>query len=212
MPTRFEIERDKVARLMERLGAVVEEYRDPNTSRAGESGADVIAVVDGCHIGIQITDLDTGDVAGEARAAEVRLARDPERPYGTWAQNDPAKMIAAIVRSIERKSRMSFAGFDDFWLLICAGLPQMGAIAATLLFTPAIDVGALDAATASIISGSKYKQAFIHGLLGVEQGALYQWRRGANWSKSTIEFPASERGPNFWDVLPVLRGTGSADR
>lgn len=116
----FEKERDRVVLLMKRLGIGPDEYLDPNTTRAGETGADVITILDGRRIGIQVTDLDTGEVAGTARAAEAKLAK--QGAYGTWAQNDPQKIMAAIVRSLTRKARMSSAGSQEFWLLMCAGV------------------------------------------------------------------------------------------
>jgi hypothetical protein len=63
--------------------------------------------------------------------------------------------------------------------------------------------------------------------------ALYQWRRGGGWSKSTVELPPAERAPDFWHykndpdlmndpegwckrevkrVLAELRGTGDTDQ
>jgi hypothetical protein len=125
---------------MQRLGITPDEYRDPNTT-AGETGADVIVVVAGRRIGIQVTDLDNGEAAGKARAAEARLARDAAKrnsTYGTWVQNDPGKIIDAIVRRFAPKARMSFAGFDEFWQLMCAGVPESGAIGATRLPRPYI--------------------------------------------------------------------------
>jgi hypothetical protein len=108
-------------------------------------------------------------------------------------------MIAAAASTISRKSLMSFAGFDDFCLLVCGGVPEFGAIASTFVLTPWLDTGRLDAATAQKLSASKYSQAFIHVVLGLEQHALYQWRRGGSWSKSTLAVPPQDRGPSFWD-------------
>src|SRR5271165_600570 len=146
----FEKEKGRVVLLMQRLGTAPDEYRDPNTTAAGETGADVVAVIGGRCIGIQVTDLDTGEAAGTARAAETKLARDAAKrgsTYGTWAQNDTGKIIDAIVRSLARKARMSFAGFDEFWLLMCAGVPELGAIGAASVITPWLTTDALDAAT-----------------------------------------------------------------
>jgi hypothetical protein len=73
-----------------------------------------------------VTDLETGDVPEEARAAEVKLARGAEShggAYGTWTQNRPDPTIAAVARSIARKSQISFARFDEFWLLVSCGTP-----------------------------------------------------------------------------------------
>src|SRR5438128_7847 len=61
MPS-FEGEMGRVARLMERLGIAPDEYQDPNATRAGETGGDVIAIIGSRRIGIQVTDLDTGEV------------------------------------------------------------------------------------------------------------------------------------------------------
>jgi hypothetical protein len=106
----FEKENGRVVLLMDRLGLVPEAYLDPNTTRAGETGADVIAIIDGRRIGIQVTDIDTGEVPGAARREESRLARDAaarDSTYGTWAQNDPGKIMGSILGSLTRKARMS---------------------------------------------------------------------------------------------------------
>jgi hypothetical protein len=198
----LEKERGRVALLMERLGIAPGEYLDPNTKRAGETGADVIAIIDGRRIGIQVTDLDTGEVAGPGRATETKLARAAAArgsTYGTWAQNDPSTVMAAILRSLTRKARLSFDGFDEFWLLMCAGVPEFGAIGATFVMTPWLTADALDEATLQTLAASKYSRAFMHAVLGVEEKALYQWHRGAGWCKSTIELPPAQRARNFWD-------------
>ena len=145
MPSKFEQEEACVALLMRRLGFVPSEYYDPQTGghARDETGADVVALIDGRRIGIQVTDLDTGNVPGLARAAEAKLAHDAQGRggvYATWAQNQPDLMIAALASSIARKSRISFAGFEEFWLLVCSGTPQAGAIASTFLITPWLDV------------------------------------------------------------------------
>src|SRR5580658_2213810 len=95
----FEKEKSRVVLLMQRLGIAPGEYRDPNATAAGETGADVIAVIGGGRIGIQVTDLDTGEAAGTGRAAETKLARDAAKrgsTYNTWAQNDTGKIMDAI--------------------------------------------------------------------------------------------------------------------
>jgi hypothetical protein len=203
MPS-FEMEKAQVVRLMQRLGLSVAEYRNPNEGGypRDETGADVIALVNGRRVGIQVTDIDTGDVPGGARSAEAKLpgdAKTRDTTYSAWGQNQPEKMTAGIARSISRKSRMSFSGFDDFWLLICCGVPQFGAIASTFVMTPWIDVETLDAATLQSLSDSKYTKAFIYAVLGVEEQALYQWQRGGSWVKSIVSVPPEHQGPSFWE-------------
>jgi hypothetical protein len=204
MQSKFEQEKARVELLMQRLGLVPTEYQDPQVGGQGhnETGADVVAVIDRCRVGIQVTDLDTGDVPGEARAAEAKLPHDAQSlggTYATWAQNQSGRMIAALVRSIARKSRMSFAGFEQFWLLVCCGTPQLGAVVSTFIMTRWLDVGKLDTLTVESLSASKYKRVFIHAILGVEEQALYQWQRGGSWSKSTLALLPEDRGPSFWD-------------
>lgn len=203
MSSKLELERGRVALLMQRLGVIVDDYEDPNgKARAEESGADVVVVCNGHRIGVQVTDLDTGEELGKARQAEKCLERDAASrglsTYLAWGQNDPAKVVAAIDRSVSRKARMSFAGFDEFWLLLCCGVPELGAIASTFIMTPWLDTGSLDSATLDKLSRSKYSRAFIHAILGVEEKALYQWERGGCWSKSTVLVAPEERGPDFW--------------
>jgi hypothetical protein len=198
----FEKEQGRVVLLMQRLGIVPDEYQDPNTMANGETGADVVVVIGGRRIGIQVTDLDTGEAAGTARGTETKLARDAakrESTYGTWAQNDPAKVMAAIVRSLTRKARMSFAGFDEFWLLMCAGVPEFGAIGSTSVMTPWLNTNALDAANLQILAASKYTRAFIHSVLGIQEQALYEWHFGGSWSKSEEKLPFAEEERGFFD-------------
>jgi hypothetical protein len=66
MPSKFEQERSQVVLLMRRLGLAPAEYQDPQTGRHArdETGADVVALIEGRRVGIQVTDLDTGDLPG----------------------------------------------------------------------------------------------------------------------------------------------------
>jgi hypothetical protein len=55
---KFEAARTGAAPLMERPGVTVNQYRDPNIGRTGESGADVVAMIGERSIGIQVTDVE----------------------------------------------------------------------------------------------------------------------------------------------------------
>ncbi len=211
---KFETERTKVTTLFGRLGQAVDRYEDPNGTRgaAGESGADVVAVSGGHRVGVQVTDLDTGKTPGSARAAESKLAHEAAMQggtYFTWAQNDPCKVFDAIVHSVSRKAKMSFSGFDEFWLLICCGVPTLGAIGSTFVMTPWIEAGTLDAATLPVLEKSKYTQAFIHTILGVEDEALFQWRRGGSWSKLVRSAQSQEQDHHLWESIRNWSGPRS---
>jgi hypothetical protein len=198
----FETELTRVRWLMKRLNMTADEFSDPNNTRAGESGADVIVTIGGRRIGVQVTDLDTGDKSGAARATEARLAKVAaagNSTYGVWAQNDTGRVLAAIERSVTRKTRMSFAGFDEFWLLICAGVPSVGAVASTFVMTPCLPTEELRARTGTALEHSNYTRTFLHAILGVEEQALYEWERGKGWSKSVLPRPAIAQGPSLWE-------------
>ena len=187
---------------MRRLGLCVDRFENPNVN--DESGADVIAVINGRRIGIQVTDLDTGKKPGKARAAESKLARESVirgEMYFTWGQNDPAKMVGAIARSVEQKAKTSSSGLSEFWLLICCGVPTVGAVGSTFAMTPWIDAGSLDTATLPALERSKYTRAFVLPILGDENEEPFQWRRGGNWSKSKLGLPPEELPSELWQQL-----------
>jgi hypothetical protein len=153
---------------------------DPNTRPGGESGADVLAMVDGRRVGIQVTEVDLGRVPGTTRGKEKRVARaaGDGAPYFAWGQNEPAQMIDAVARAVQAKALRTPAGFDEAWLLICAGVPEIGAVASTMLFTRWIAPEALTTATASLLASAAYSNAFIMPILGAE-AALYTWAKGS---------------------------------
>jgi hypothetical protein len=184
-------EQHLVSLLMQRL-ALVGTYTDPNARAGIETGADVLAVISGHRIGVQVTELDTGDTPGVARAAEKRNASAGQQRrsgvYGGWAQNDPAKVMIAIQQAITRKvaiaRRHDFRDFDEVWLLVSCGVPEFGSVISTFVMTPWLHVDALNQATAAALAGSKYSRAFLHSVLGPER-ALYHWTAGGGWQKDT---------------------------
>lgn len=203
----FSTKYDRERALAEHLLAALDlaeraELSDPHAGGTQETGVDVVVTIDGLRIGVQVTEVDTGAVQGEARGEEKRLARvaGAGKPYFSWGQNDPAKMIAGLKRSVQVKALRTPAGFDEAWLLICAGVPEHGAAVSTLLSTPWITPEALTTATASILAGAAYTRAFVLSVLGVEW-ALYTWTKDSNgWVVERGE----RLGPSFDDVRSWL--------
>jgi hypothetical protein len=208
MTTKFERETHLVELLLHRLGIAASEYLDPNGISGDETGADVVAITDQGRFGIQVTEFDTGPKAGKSRAEEKALAKNAllrGGVYGTWAQNESSALIGAIVRSISRKATHTTAtGFDEVWLLISCGIPDLGSVASTFAMTPWLTTADLDKATMADLSDSKYRRVFLHSILGVER-ALYRWEPGRPWQKSVEPIPVEERGPSFWDVRRLLK-------
>jgi hypothetical protein len=183
-------------RLMNCLGNFVYHYLDPNEEAARETGIDVIVVVHGRRIGLQVTEIDTGEVAGRARRQEKQIARTAMKPeactggvYGAWVESDPNKLVQSVARSISRKVEISkrhdFVNLDEVWLLLCCGIPENGAVASTFIITFGLEVKELDTATLDQLSESKYDRAFLLPIVGPEK-ALYCWAPRGSWQKLSI--------------------------
>jgi hypothetical protein len=210
---KFDVESDLVGRLLQRLGLAVSGFTDPNAVAGRETGVDVAVLLQsGERIGVQVTELDTGNVPGMARSGEKRSAQEAaargSSVYGGWGQNDATAVVAAVARSIDRKAaiaeRHDLAGYDEVWLLVCAGIPTMGAVVSTFVMTPWLDPRALTIATAGTLGRSKFGQAFFLPIVGLER-ALYRWQRGGAWSKQVVQELSERRGPSVFDLLRVIR-------
>lgn len=188
---------------MERLGVPVIKYLDPNTAAGYQTGADVLAVVEEHRIGLQVTEIDTGETPGQSRSGERKSAREGETRsggvYSGWAQNDPTKILAAIHRAISRKikiaERHAFSDFTEVWLLVSCGVPELGSVISTFIMTPWLDAEALNRATADELAKSRYERAFVHPVLGAEK-ALYEWTARGRWQKDVQPDDPRTRGPS----------------
>jgi hypothetical protein len=135
----FEREKDLVGRLLDRW-PLHGEAVNPNVG-GRETGIDVaVRLADGRMVGVQVTEVDPNAIPGSARAQEKAIAKTASgKPYAMWAQNGPSIALSAIRRTIKRKveiaARHSFDRFGEVWLLICAGVPEHGAVVSTFLMT-----------------------------------------------------------------------------
>ncbi len=89
----FEREKGSVALLMQWLGLSPDEYRDPNATGAGATGGDVAAFISGRRIGIQVTELDTGETPGVARAPVRRRMPAKDNAAGVGCMADGRRTI-----------------------------------------------------------------------------------------------------------------------
>jgi hypothetical protein len=206
MASQFERDKHLVELFMQRQGWSPFEYHDPNT-QARQTGADVLIVSGGRRIGIQVTEIDTGERRGRARAKERKEWRDSNlSTYCTSAQSDTNKLLAAITRDIlgqvRKAENYTFNEFDAVWLLASAGIREMGSLASTLVISLGLHASALDVATLDHLSRSKYERAYLHCMLGVER-ALYSWQKGGRWEKQIQQEPP--QGPSFWDFQKLMR-------
>jgi hypothetical protein len=205
---KFPKEHGLVSHLMSRLEIAPTEYIDPNEN-GPETGVDVIAVIGDRRIGIQVTELDTGATPGDMRAQEVRTAKQSKKngheTYFSWAQNDPAASVAAIIRAIERKvgiaARHDFTNLHEVWLLVACGVPVPVGTVSTMITTAWITTDALSADTQNILTDVKYDRIFVYSILGVEEKALYQWDVTNGWRKDVPTPDPRTMRPSVFDVL-----------
>jgi hypothetical protein len=177
----FAYEAPLVARLLDRLRIKMDApLTNPNLD--GESGADVLAIIGGKRVGIQVTQVNNcyslpsvTDTPIRGRGAEKRLAREGQT-YAGFAENDSAAVVANIASVIRRKALHRVTGFDELWLLVAAGVPETGSPISTFVFSPHISPARLDAATGHDLMRSSYSRVFLLPVLGVER-ALLQWAK-----------------------------------
>lgn len=169
---------------------------DPNAA-GQETGIDVsVRASDGRTIGIQVTEVDPYAVPGLARGREKAIANtQPEKPYFMWGQSDPSVVVNAIERAINRKVEIAakhpFDGYDEVWLLLCAGIPEHGTVVSTFVMTPWLSGENMNAATDSLLQGSNYDGCFMLPILGAEQ-AYYSWSKSSRWEKRVQPGNASD--------------------
>jgi hypothetical protein len=167
----FECEKDLVGRLLDRW-PLHGEAVNPNAG-GRETGIDVaVRLADGRMVGVQVTEVDPYSVPGLARAQEKAMAKiAPAKPYFMWGQNDPSVVLSTIARIINRKieiaAKHSFDSFDEVWLLICAGVPEHGAVVSSFVMTPWLSAEDLNSATDDLLRGSKYNRCFLQAILGI---------------------------------------------
>jgi hypothetical protein len=158
----FAQERDRVERLLARLGLVGFALSDPGTSP--ETGIDVIAELsDGRRIGIQVTEIDPHQRPGTARKQEKEAAEEAgDGLYGGWGQNDTAVVLQAFGQAVRKKIKISarhaFDNVDEVWLLVCGGVPE--APVSTFIMSSWISAADLDVASGADLQASKYAQCF----------------------------------------------------
>jgi hypothetical protein len=190
---KYEREKSLAEKLFRDIGVCPDGFRDPHANGASESGVDVIAVAGRSEIGIQVTELDTGAQPGHARREEKQTQKEyaaqGHATYGAWGQNDIGTIVAAIRRAVDRKAgiaaRHDLSDHAETWLLIAAGVPEMGSVVSSFVMTQWIEADALTAASAAILRGSKFHRAFLHPIVSLEP-VIYRWdRSGLVWTKES---------------------------
>jgi hypothetical protein len=190
MSGKFERERYFVEELAASLEWPTEvAYRDPVAEYGYETGADVIALMPGRRIGIQVTEYDGGEGVpttggGWMRAQERRQIREAGRMgvYTGWGSpyfNEAFR--ARVAAKVAKSERYSFTDFDGVYLLVVANVP--GAGISTFVPYRHIDPGLLDELAGVTLGGSNFETAFLHIIMG---SVLFRWDRPSGWRSIAI--------------------------
>jgi hypothetical protein len=185
--TKFHEEKEIVERLLRLLGCRNFSLHDPNAQPGAETGADVLVVLDGKRYGVQVTLLHTDEglsssqKGSELRRQEARFKNNTQ-PYAAWGNPRP---MPALQYRIAEKCKKSYppGNFDEVVLLLVSGLPQMGAIASTIVLDLALSADKMNVELSPILEHSRYDCAYLFNMLGIGGPSVYEWQRQTGWRR-----------------------------
>lgn len=168
---------DLAARFFSALG-------HPQTILRPSDRPDIEAEINALKIGIEVTVFhadETNTNNGSAlRAAESRIAKQaPGNSYPMWGVIDPnPALVNRIQDKIEVSAKYHAGCYSEFWLLVSANIPVLGAVASTFAIPSFIDPAKLNNATHELLSKSLFSRAYIHTLLS---SSLFGWSQSSGW-------------------------------
>jgi hypothetical protein len=137
---------------------------------------DVIAIINGKRVGIEVTQFHADEQSG-VRGSALRKVKDSS---GQWVPANPLPgLVARIKKKISDAVSYDKTGYDQLWLLISSQLPKEDALAATFAFAPFVDVTKLNAATHMQLCRSSFSTAHFHLMMSHEvysRSPSEQWR------------------------------------
>ncbi|MGA2999243.1 hypothetical protein [Bradyrhizobium sp.] len=107
MTSKFAREKHLVETLLKRLGAAASEFLDPNNASGVETRVDVVVVIAQARIGIQVTELDMGSIAGKARADEKNLLPPPAAAFTAPGRKTITSNSTSQLRGVSRERRFT---------------------------------------------------------------------------------------------------------
>jgi hypothetical protein len=180
-------ERDIVDRMLRLLGysgfsISNPNEKQPNTKQKPETGADVVAKLDGRVIAFQVTEYHfdvTAETKGSSSRREESRKADLGLPAVTWVE---PFSISAVIHRIREKATKGWSqkDFPDMRLLVAASIPQHGGTASTFVLPPRIDVDDLNVQVAPILEQTKYSAAYLYVMISE---SVYKWTRESGWKK-----------------------------
>ena len=183
-------ERNWVEILLRRLGLDSFDMSDPNNGNP-ETGIDVIVELQRKHlIGVQVTEIDPHKKKGEARKREKNISENNiDRPYMFWAQNNQDEIYDSLNFIIDKKvknlANHKIENINELWLLVCSGIPELGAFGATVVMHQWLTEQKLNEKSSHILENSKFDQCYF---LSVMQTSLFifQWSKQKGWIRLNL--------------------------
>jgi hypothetical protein len=145
---------------------------------------DVIALIDGMRIGIEVTkfhsDEQLENSGSSLRNQEKKTAKlNPNSSYTTAGVIDPVPaLIARIKDKINIASNYDASQFDQLWLLISGNIPELGAVAATFAIPQFVNIAELNEATDKILATSSFSAVYFHLIMS---HTVFMWSQGTKW-------------------------------
>lgn len=145
---------------------------------------DVVAIIDGHRIGIEVTEFHSDEQLGNSgsrlRAEETQKAKQAAgHPYSMWVEPKPLPgILARVADKIKRSTKYDSSQYSELWLLISSQLPILGALATTYAFLPFVDIEDLNKATHNLLTASPFSAVHLHLVM---DHSLFSWSRENQW-------------------------------
>lgn len=149
---------------------------------------DVIAVISGRRIGIEVTQFHGDEQAGVKGSAhrrqEARRAKESNaRPYTMAIPTNPLPgLVARINAKISVAAAYDHSRYKELWLLVSGQVPKPGAPAATFAFPLFVNVEELNRLTHDQLCESPFSAAHFHLMMN---HALFSWSRSEGWHEAS---------------------------
>jgi hypothetical protein len=176
-----------------------EKIADPKEEFGEEIGIDVVFLLDGRKIGVQVTEYNPDRALPQSpskssRAVEKSLAKKNPRGYG---HSTSGEYITALAKSLGTKLLKTFSSVDEGWLLLVAQNPDCGSTSSTSIAADHISVDRMNSELHPLLAGKQFAKVFL--LLALEN-VLFEWSPENKW-----QVRADTRKPPDPDRVEALR-------
>jgi hypothetical protein len=170
---------------------------------------DVAAELDGGRrIAIETTEYHGDETnrggSGTRRNEQRDAAAGRMRTYAV-----PTNPLHGLISRIQAKTSKQYdlSGSDEAWLVIFAGVPQSGAVAATFLVTTFLNGEQLTIHTSALLEASIFSRSYLFcELTELGRPRLYGWQKGRDWTEVSLPGQTTPPpSPTFWDIQKAFR-------